>query len=134
MADDRLDTIGGHPVKVVGAPRVVEREWRARVEFDGAHDGLVVGVNPLAGLARFTIEVVFEPAVDGTEEQRFLHVEEPGTANRALIELRMLPGAKWCLDTYLRHGEARPDADRSRRARIPPVNGTWPRSPLMARR
>ena len=102
---DRLDTIGGHPVKVAGAPRVVEANGERVVEFDGAHDGLVIGANPLAGLARFTIEVVFEPAIDGPEEQRFLHVEEPGTSNRALIELRMLPGAKWCLDTYLRYGE-----------------------------
>ena len=89
---DRLDTVGGHPVKVVGAPRVVEVNGERVVEFDGARDGLVVGVNPLAGLARFTIEVVFEPAIDGPEEQRFLHVEESGAGNRALIELRMLPG------------------------------------------
>ena len=102
---DRLDTVGGHTVKVVGAPRVVEVNGERVVEFDGAHDGLVVGVNPLAGLARFTIEVVFEPAIDGPEEQRFLHVEESGAGSRALIELRMLAGAKWCLDTYLRHGE-----------------------------
>jgi hypothetical protein len=103
---DRLDTIGGHPVQVVGSPRIVVADGERVLEFDGVRDGLIVNANPLAGLARFTIEVVFAPAPDGPEEQRFLHVEESGTGNRALIELRMLPGAKWCLDTYLRHGEA----------------------------
>ena len=102
---DHLDTVGGHPVKVVGAPRVVEVNGERVVEFDGAHDGLVVDVNPLAGLARFTIEVVFEPAVDGPEEQRFLHVEEPYRQPRA-DRAEDAAGRDWCLDTYLRHGEA----------------------------
>jgi hypothetical protein len=47
-----------------------------------------------------------EPATDGSEEQRFLHFEEPEAENRTLIELRLLTGASWCLDTFLKHGEA----------------------------
>jgi hypothetical protein len=91
---------------VVGAPRVIDTPGGKAVEFNGTSDGLFVEHNPLAGLERFTLEVVFAPAPDGSEEQRFVHVEEAGTGNRALIELRLLPGAVWCLDTFLRHGEA----------------------------
>lgn len=103
---DSLERIGGHPVTVLGSPRVVDALGGRVVEFDGIDDGLVLDTNPLAGLERFTAEVVFEPAPDGPEEQRFLHFEEAGTGNRALIELRLLPGAGWCLDTFLRFGEA----------------------------
>jgi hypothetical protein len=101
-----LERIGGHPVTVLGAPRVVETPAGRAVEFDGVDDGLVVDANPLAGLDRFTAEVVFEPANDGSEEQRFVHFEEAESGNRALIELRLLAGPAWCLDTFLRHGEA----------------------------
>jgi hypothetical protein len=103
---DSLDRIGGHPVTVLGAPRVVQAAGGGAVEFDGVDDGLMVEANPLSGLERFTVEVLFAPALDGAEEQRFVHFEEAGTGNRARIELRLLPGPAWCLDTFLRHGEA----------------------------
>ena len=103
---DRLDRVGGHAVTVLGAPRVVETDIGPAVEFDGARDGLQLDVNPIAGLERFTIEVLFQPASGGPEEQRFLHVEEATTGNRALLETRMLPGDAWCLDTFLRYGDA----------------------------
>ena len=54
---------------------------------------------------RFTIEVLFANDLDGPEEQRFLHIEEAGTGNRALVELRHRDRA-FSLDTYLRHGDA----------------------------
>ncbi|HEX5216584.1 MAG TPA: LamG-like jellyroll fold domain-containing protein [Vicinamibacterales bacterium] len=101
---DNLTQIGGHAVTAVGAPRVVDAPGGRAIAFDGARDGLIVEANPLAGLARFTVEVLFEPAIDGSEEQRFVHFEEAGSGNRALIELR-LAAATWSLDTYLRHGE-----------------------------
>jgi acetyl esterase/lipase len=103
---DDLSTIGGHPVTLVGTPRVVETPKGRAVEFNGTSDGLFIGANPLRGLERFTIEVLFEPAPDGAEEQRFVHVEESGSGNRALVELRRLPDATWTLDTFLRHGDA----------------------------
>ena len=62
------------------------------IEFNGATDGLVFEVNPLAGLAQFTVEVEFLPAPSGPEEQRFVHFQEANTENRALVELRTLPG------------------------------------------
>ena len=103
---DNLSRIGGHAVTVVGAPRVVETDAGKAIEFNGATDGLFFEVNPLAGLAQFTVEVEFLPAPSGPEEQRFVHFQEANTENRALVELRTLRGGSWVLDTYLRHNEA----------------------------
>lgn len=102
---DNLGRIGGHAVTVLGEPRVVPTDIGRAVEFNGSRDGLLIDANPIAGLQRFTIDVVFQPADDGQEEQRFLHIEESGTGNRALVELRMNAGGTWSLDTYLRTGE-----------------------------
>jgi len=103
---DRVDRIGGYPTDRIGTPRIVDTDRGRAIAFDGVHDGLMVSGNPIAGLERFTIEIEIAPSVDGPEEQRFLHIEESGSANRALLELRMLPGQRWCLDAYLRYGEA----------------------------
>ena len=102
---DSLKTIGGHAVTSVGSPAVVATPNGSAVRFDGAADGLIVDANPLQGLEAFTIEFEFQPAAGGQEEQRFLHVEETGATNRALIELRMMPDHQWALDTYLRYGD-----------------------------
>ena len=103
---DSLTRIGGHEVTVAGAPRVVATSSGPAVEFNGTGDGLFLDTNPLAGLQRFTVEVVFAPAAGGPPEQRFLHFEEHETGNRALLETRVLPERSWCLDTFLRHGDA----------------------------
>lgn len=103
---DNLTAIAGHPVIVIGSPRVVRTDQGPAIEFDGVDDGLLLDVNPIAGLGQFTIEVLLQPAADGPDEQRFLHIEEAAAPNRALLELRMLPGARWTLDTYLRWGDA----------------------------
>ena len=110
---DNLESIGGHAVTVVGAPRVVATEIGNAVRFNGTSDGLLIDSNPLAGLSRFTVEVTFKPDADGPEEQRFVHFEEAGTGNRALVELRMSAG-RWALDTFLRSPEPGPDTARSR--------------------
>jgi hypothetical protein len=103
---DNLSATGGHPVAVIGTPRVVDSAKGRAVEFNGTSDGLLIDANPLEGLERFTVAVVFEPAAGGAEEQRFLHFEETGTGNRALVELRTLPARSWTLDTFLRHNDA----------------------------
>jgi pectate lyase len=103
---DNLASIGGHPVAVVGAPRVVDTAAGRAVEFNGSSDGLFLDVNPLAGLERFTIEALVAPASDGPEEQRFLHFQETRSENRAMMETRILPDKSWCLDTFLRHDPA----------------------------
>jgi hypothetical protein len=101
---DNLATIGGHKVTVEGTPRVVSTPQGDAVEFNGATDGLYLDVNPLEGLKQFTVEMMLEPAIDGQEEQRFLHISQNDADNRALIELRLTPDRTWCLDTYLRMG------------------------------
>ena len=98
---DNLDCIGGHRTEVLGSPAVVETVAGKAVEFDGVADGLVVDALPLAGVERFTLEIVFRPDADGPAEQRFLHLQENGTANRILIETRLVEGGKWYLDTYI---------------------------------
>ena len=102
---DNVKSIGGHPVTVLGNPRVVQSERGPVVEFDGKADGLIIEANPLQGLREFTLEAEFWPAPGGPEEQRFVHVEEDGgTGNRALLETRMLPGGSWALDSFLKSG------------------------------
>ena len=99
---DNLSRAGSDAIDVIGAPAVVQTEIGPAIQFNGASDGLLIGRNPIAGLSRFTLEVLFAPDSDGAVEQRFLHIEEAGADNRALIELR-LNGGRWALDTYLRH-------------------------------
>ena len=102
---DNLEFIGGHAATLLGDPRLVDTDRGKAIEFDGVDDGILLDVNPLQGLARFAIEIVFQPAADGPEEQRFLHVEETSTGNRALIELRMNRESRWTLNTFMRTGE-----------------------------
>lgn len=101
-AIDNLKAIGGHAVTLIGAPTVVTTPAGPAVDFNGATDGLLLDVNPVEGLAQFTVEVVFEPAPDGPEEQRFIHISESGSDHRLMMETRMLPDRAWAFDTYLR--------------------------------
>jgi hypothetical protein len=103
---DNLATVGSHKVSVVGSPRVVHTPVGGAVEFNGRADGLFVDAHPIEGLATFTVEALIEPAADGPAEQRFLHLSETGSENRLMMETRLLPDRSWCLDTFLRHGEA----------------------------
>lgn len=103
---DNLARIGGRTVQVIGAPRVVATDAGPAVEFNGRTDGLVIDTNPLANLSRFTLEVLFAPDADGAEEQRFLHIQEAASENRAMVELRLVE-ARWSLDTFLLHGQER---------------------------
>ena len=101
---DNLNSIGGVPVALVGAPAVVSTEIGPAVRFNGASDGLLLERNPLEGLSQFTIEVLLAPDTDGPVEQRFLHAQELEGENRALVELRLNDG-RWALDSYVRHGD-----------------------------
>jgi hypothetical protein len=106
---DGLDRIGGHPVKVIGHPRVIETPDGKAIEFDGVNDGLFFDVHPLAGAATFTWEAIFRPD-GGNAEQRWFHLEEnpaggSDTDNRMLFEIRVVDG-HWCLDAFNRSGTA----------------------------
>ncbi len=106
---DSTASIGGHRVDVIGVPGIGRGRSVPRppediaVNFDGVKDGLLVNCNPIAGLPAFTIEVLFYPIGGGENEQRFVHLQEHTSENRALIELRSVAG-HFYLDTYLESG------------------------------
>ena len=102
---DRLDSIGGHKLTVLGQPRVIETPQGKALQFDGVDDAIFLDVNPLAGLKEFTVEVIFRPDAGGPKEQRFFHLQEAGSENRVLFETRLTDDGKWFLDTFLKSGE-----------------------------
>jgi hypothetical protein len=95
---DRLDRIGGHPTTVLGTPRVIDTPIGKAVEFDGVDDALFVEVHPLAGARTFTWEAIFRPD-GGDREQRWFHLQESGSENRMLFEIRVA-GDRWFLDSF----------------------------------
>ncbi len=91
--------IAGHPSTVLGAPQTRTASDGKAIHFNGVSDGLLLPVNPLEGLAQFTIEVLLKPETSGPAEQRFLHVQDE-LGSRALMEIR-LTDEGWALDTFL---------------------------------
>jgi hypothetical protein len=101
---DRLERIGGHATTVQGNPRVIDAPVGKAVEFDGIDDALFVDVHPLAGAETFTWEAIFRPD-GGQTEQRWFHLQESGSENRMLFEIRVVDGT-WFLDSYAHSGSA----------------------------
>jgi hypothetical protein len=98
---DSIGLIGGHKPEVLGAPQFTDAAPGGRaLRFGGWNDGIILPVNPLAGRATFTIEVLLMPEVNGPPAQRFLHIEDE-TGGRILMETRIRGGKSWSLDTYL---------------------------------
>lgn len=85
---------------VLGSPQAVDRAAGGGLRFNGTSDGLIVPVNVLEGLDRFTIELLLRPDADGPAEQRFFHAQD-AEGHRALLELRLDPDGRWSLDTFL---------------------------------
>jgi len=102
---NQLDQIGGHKTTVLGEPRVIETPEGKAVEFDGVDDGLFVDFNPLAGLEKFTAEVIFRPDAGGPQAQRFFHLQEDGSESRLLFETRLTPDNQWFLDSFIKSGD-----------------------------
>ncbi len=104
---DSLERIGGHPVTVLGSPRVVATPAGKAVEFDGVDDGLVLDVNAIAGLGslhgggRVRARSLTAPksSASCTSKKR-----RPGIAPWS--SCGCCPDQSWCLDTFLRHGDA----------------------------
>jgi Concanavalin A-like lectin/glucanases superfamily len=94
------DRLGGNATTVLGKPETVTGGEFPELHFNGVCDGLLVPVNPLAGWKEFTIEVLFKPDADGPAEQRFLHIQDTSSGDRALLEIRMTPTG-WALDSFL---------------------------------
>jgi len=101
---DQTAALGGHPVKVLGHPAVIDTPIGKAVAFNGVGDALLVDVHPLAGAAAWTWEMIFRPDADGAAEQRVFHlqVRDPATgadtSDRLLFEIRIVKG-QWCLDS-----------------------------------
>lgn len=102
---DNLNFIGGHPVKVVGSPRVIVTPAGKAIEFDGVGDALFIDVHPLSGVDQFTVEVIFKPYLNGPKEQRFFHMQENDSQNRVMFETRLTENNLWFLDAFIKSGE-----------------------------
>lgn len=100
---DNLKKIGGNSVTVIGEPQVIKAPRGRAVLFDGARDGLLLEVNPLAGASAFTVEAVIRPDAGGAEEQRWMHIQEAAADNRVMLETRVR-GGEWFLDTFIKNG------------------------------
>lgn len=113
---DQTASLGGHPTRVLGAPKVIDTDIGKAVAFNGKDDALFVGVHPLAGAATWTWEMIFKPDADGNPAQRIFHLQsvDPATAQdypneRMLFEIRIVAGtggnpAQWCLDSFATAG------------------------------
>src|SRR4029453_10616878 len=73
---DNLSRAGLNAIEIVGAPSVDQTDIGPAIPFNGASDGLLIARNPIEGLSRFTIEVLFAPDSDGPVEKRFFHFLE----------------------------------------------------------
>lgn len=83
---------------VEGDPQIVDTPLGPAVRFNGETDAVFVDENPLKGMTRFTLEVIFRPDGDGKFAQRFLHL---GTsAERVLFETRVNPDKTWYFDAH----------------------------------
>jgi hypothetical protein len=82
----------------LGSPRVIGTPIGTAIEFDGIDDALVVDVHPLAGATTFTWEAIFRPD-GGNREQRWFHLQEAGSDNRMLFEIRVVED-RWFLDSF----------------------------------
>ena len=92
------------PARVAGTTTLVLGNPRVRsdgLEFNGSRDGVFVPLNPLAGWAAFTIEILFRPDESGGAEQRFVHIED-SKGSRVMMETRLDGKGHWWLDTFLR--------------------------------
>ena len=111
---DSLAKIGGHAVTVEGHPQLITTPAGKAIQFGGVEDALFLNVHPLAGAGTFTWEVIFRPDVGGAPEQRFFHLQEEGSDNRMLFEIRVVDG-RWCLDSFAQSGaESKPLLNREK--------------------
>ena len=102
---DNLEKIGGQRATVLGHPKIIDAPGGKALEFNGVDDALFLNVHPLAGAKAWTWEVIFRPASGGAPEQRFFHLQEDGSDNRMLFEIRVI-GDQWCLDAFAKSGDA----------------------------
>jgi hypothetical protein len=102
---DNTESIGGHRPQVLGAPKMASAATGGpALLFNGKSDGLILPVNPLRALSKFTIEILFRPDPDGARAQRFVHIQDDRDS-RVMIETRLIGSQSWTLDTFLHSGD-----------------------------
>ncbi len=95
-----------HEVSISGNPeRVSDAVMGEVVLFDGVDDAVFINTNPLEGLTRFTVEIIFRQDGGGSMEPRFFHIGH-AKGDRMLLETRLTDDGQWHLDSFLRSGEA----------------------------
>jgi hypothetical protein len=87
-------------ITMEGRPLSLDSLHGPALEFDGERDGILLSVNPIAGLIQFTVETIFRPCRGGSVEQRFLHMGKCHD-ERLLFETRIVNDEAWYLDTFL---------------------------------
>jgi hypothetical protein len=104
---DNLDRIGGHPVVMLGEPRIVEEDGIKGMVFDGTKDGIFIPTIPITGATAFSVEILFYPAEGGVPaarsglvEERFLHVGDRAFS-RLMFETRKNLKGEWWLDHFM---------------------------------
>lgn len=100
------DLLKAPNTRFTGIPRLTKKSpFGPAVVFDGVDDQIILEATPLAGLDRFTVEVLLRPDAGGSLEPRFLHIGEVNK-DRMMLEGRLTEAGQWALDSYLRAGEA----------------------------
>lgn len=105
-AIDNVQSIGGHPTTISGAPTVIDTPAGKALAFDGVDDALFIENHPLAGLAAFTVEIIFRPDAGGAAAQRFFHMQEGNAPNgsRVLFETRLPSKDTFIVDVFVESG------------------------------
>lgn len=88
-----------------GNPVTIPSPFGEAVLFDGKQDGLLLNKNPLVGMQKFTVEVIFRPDPKGLTEQRFLQMGEVN-GERLMVETRLTEADQWYLDAYIKSGDS----------------------------
>lgn len=92
-------------MEVSGEPeRVEDAALGEVVRFDGVDDSIYIDRNPLEGLTRFTVEIIFRQDAGASNEPRFFHIGH-AKGDRMLLETRITDDGRWYLDSFLRSGE-----------------------------
>lgn len=81
-----------------GKPKIVDSPYGEAVYFNGIDDAFFLNEMPLNSLQEFTVEMIFNPDVNGIFEQRVLHIGE-SRADRMLLEIRSVD-SNWYFDGY----------------------------------
>lgn len=86
-------------IQITGNPKIVSSPYGDAVNFNGVDDAFFLDKNPLKNLEAFTIEMIFNPAIDGEFEQRIVHIGEISN-DRMLLEIRAIDG-HWYFDGFV---------------------------------